>query len=159
VDEPPPAEPWAQDAPQELTEPAATGEFAQPLEAGVEPEPASDEPDRVRGRRRRGRRGGRGAPAAQEAEGPAPPEGESAEHEGPSDEKRERGRRRGRGRPRREEIAERPAEVDEEAASEEPVEEPKDKEDDAPDDDIDTLSDWNVPSWQELIASLYRPER
>ena len=23
----------------------------------------------------------------------------------------------------------------------------------------DTLSDWNVPSWNELIASLYRPDR
>jgi len=27
------------------------------------------------------------------------------------------------------------------------------------DDEPDTLADWNVPSWQELIASLYRPER
>jgi hypothetical protein len=26
-------------------------------------------------------------------------------------------------------------------------------------DDVDTLSDWNVPSWTELIGSLYRPER
>jgi ribonuclease E len=26
-------------------------------------------------------------------------------------------------------------------------------------DDVDTLSDWNVPSWTELIDSLYRPER
>ena len=26
-------------------------------------------------------------------------------------------------------------------------------------DEEDTLSDWNVPSWTELIASLYRPER
>jgi hypothetical protein len=26
-------------------------------------------------------------------------------------------------------------------------------------DDVDTLSDWNVPSWAELIGSLYRPER
>jgi hypothetical protein len=25
--------------------------------------------------------------------------------------------------------------------------------------EIDTLSDWNVPSWSEIIASLYRPER
>ena len=34
------------------------------------------------------------------------------------------------------------------------------KEDDEADpDDVDTLSDWNVPSWAELIASLYRPER
>jgi hypothetical protein len=26
-------------------------------------------------------------------------------------------------------------------------------------DDVDTLSDWNVPSWSELIGSLYRPDR
>lgn len=26
-------------------------------------------------------------------------------------------------------------------------------------DEVDTLSDWNVPSWTELIGSLYRPER
>jgi len=25
--------------------------------------------------------------------------------------------------------------------------------------DVDVLSDWNVPSWAELIASLYRPDR
>ena len=24
---------------------------------------------------------------------------------------------------------------------------------------IDTFADWNVPSWQEIVASLYRPER
>jgi hypothetical protein len=26
-------------------------------------------------------------------------------------------------------------------------------------DEDDNLSDWTVPSWTELIASLYRPER
>ena len=29
----------------------------------------------------------------------------------------------------------------------------------ADEDDDDNLSNWTVPSWQELIASLYRPER
>jgi hypothetical protein len=24
---------------------------------------------------------------------------------------------------------------------------------------VDNLTDWNVPSWTELIESLYRPER
>jgi hypothetical protein len=28
-----------------------------------------------------------------------------------------------------------------------------------PEEEPDTLSDWNVPSWQDLIASLYRPDR
>jgi hypothetical protein len=26
-------------------------------------------------------------------------------------------------------------------------------------DEVDNLTDWNVPSWNELIESLYRPER
>lgn len=33
---------------------------------------------------------------------------------------------------------------------------PAEDEDDA---EIDRLKDWNVPSWNELIASLYRPDR
>ena len=32
-------------------------------------------------------------------------------------------------------------------------------EEDDSDEEPDNLSDWNVPSWQELIASLYRPDR
>jgi hypothetical protein len=36
--------------------------------------------------------------------------------------------------------------------------EPEKEEEDGGD-DVDTLSDWNVPSWRELIGSLYRPER
>ncbi len=36
--------------------------------------------------------------------------------------------------------------------------EPEKEEEDGGD-DVDTLSDWNVPSWSELIGSLYRPER
>ena len=33
------------------------------------------------------------------------------------------------------------------------------EEDDNIDEELDTLSNWNVPSWSELIASLYHPER
>jgi len=40
-----------------------------------------------------------------------------------------------------------------------PVAENRKEEDESDTDDVDTLSDWNVPSWAELIASLYRPER
>jgi hypothetical protein len=36
-----------------------------------------------------------------------------------------------------------------------PEESAKDEREEEP----DTLSDWNVPSWQELISSLYRPDR
>ncbi len=40
-----------------------------------------------------------------------------------------------------------------------PAAETRKEEDESDTDDVDTLSDWNVPSWAELIASLYRPER
>jgi hypothetical protein len=38
---------------------------------------------------------------------------------------------------------------------------PQSPEDEGADDaeSLDTLSDWNVPSWADLIASLYRPDR
>jgi hypothetical protein len=96
-------------------------------------------------------------------------------------EKYERGRtssrRRTSGRDRPEEapsVADHPSALSEENPelpseddfSDEPepafVEEPPSTEDRKEDDDsdyLDTLSDWNVPSWAELIASLYRPER
>jgi hypothetical protein len=55
------------------------------------------------------------------------------------------------------------------SAAEAPVAETDDQDDDEAelpaqeaeldDEEDDTLSDWNVPSWTELIASLYRPER
>src|SRR5713226_1039733 len=36
---------------------------------------------------------------------------------------------------------------------------PQASEEDVDKDDVDTLTDWNVPSWTELIDSLYRPDR
>jgi hypothetical protein len=48
-------------------------------------------------------------------------------------------------------------ELETESVEETPPAEDRKEDDDA--DDLDTLSDWNVPSWAELIASLYRPER
>jgi hypothetical protein len=53
-------------------------------------------------------------------------------------------------------------------ASDVEAEEIDDVEDDKPEpveddydimDEEDPYADWNIPSWQELIASLYRPER
>ena len=40
-------------------------------------------------------------------------------------------------------------------------EEPDVDEDEDDDEDVEpiVLTDWNVPTWQELIGSLYRPER
>jgi hypothetical protein len=42
-------------------------------------------------------------------------------------------------------------------AAQESVADQPDKDDDL--DDLDDFSEWNVPSWNELIASLYRPGR
>ena len=68
-----------------------------------------------------------------------------------------RSRGRGRGKPRaaREETAE-PVERAETTDEEVTVVEPEelDKEDEP-----ERLSDWNVPSWTDLIESLYRPDR
>jgi ribonuclease E len=73
----------------------------------------------------------------------------------PDDASRERSRRRGRGRrrsgdkdaPRREETPTTDAQTEQPAA------------DAGEDADLDDLSNWQAPSWQELIGSLYRPER
>jgi hypothetical protein len=43
------------------------------------------------------------------------------------------------------------------AAAETPAQGEEPETDD--EEEIDNLSDWNVPSWNDLIASLYRPER
>jgi hypothetical protein len=51
-----------------------------------------------------------------------------------------------------------PAEAAEPAGEEPPpAVEPEPEDED--DEEVENLSNWNVPSWQELIASLYRPER
>ena len=50
-----------------------------------------------------------------------------------------------------------------EAAEEAPAEEVAEEEAPAEEPDLDldddNLADWNIPSWQELIASLYRPDK
>jgi hypothetical protein len=68
---------------------------------------------------------------------------------------RERSRRRGRGRRRGgDKTASR---REESPATDVPDEEPvADAGEDA---DLDDLSNWQAPSWQELIGSLYRPDR
>jgi len=55
------------------------------------------------------------------------------------------------------EISESPEEVEPAILHDSSSPEPEKAEEDI--DDVDTLSDWNVPSWSELIGSLYRPER
>lgn len=143
------------------------------LEAS-EPRVAPEQPEERGGRggrRGRSRRGGRGGRRRNERtengrqaeeEDAAAPDAEDApadlgDQDRPPEEKREGRRRRGAGRNRRDERepeAEELHEVDEREPAAEAAEP-----DDDPAEEIDTLSDWNVPSWNELIASLYRPDR
>jgi hypothetical protein len=63
---------------------------------------------------------------------------------------------RGRGRARRKRDEEVEQDEDQEVAQE--PRSPATEEDDE-DAELEEISTWNLPSWQELIASLYRPER
>lgn len=126
---------------------------------------ATADTDRSRGRGgRRGQRGRRGRnerteqPRA-EAGDVRPPTVPSAGP--PAEEGRDDRRRRGRGgrrpperppEPEHEELLE----PEEETAELEPAFVPAEEVDDGPEDNLDDL---NVPSWSDLIASLYRPER
>lgn len=120
--------------------------------------------DRPR-RGRRGRRSGKNDRGPRErAAGEEQPDQPAAETRSASEEdaddqprRRGRGRGRGRGRPRAEEPVPEPesAEIPEPGDSE--AVSTTDSELDA--DEVSDLSGWNVPSWQELISSLYRPER
>jgi len=137
---------------------------------------ADESQERPRRSRRRGRRGQKGGPQESEhnAEPASPLEetsevrdepiaaGQIEEEPGKSVERKRDDRDRGgRGRLRKPEEPQ-PPELEEEDAleSEEDMErsEPLPEEEDD-DEEIDKLTDWNVPSWNDLIGSLYRPER
>jgi hypothetical protein len=94
---------------------------------------------------------GEGVPAVEVPAGEGAPAGE-----GPEERKR---RRRGRGRKTRHDREGPQAgaedDVEEPKAEEVPAEEPE--EDDGG--EVDDLSNWNAPSWNDLIDSLYRPDR
>lgn len=136
----------------------------------VEPGASSEEDDRPRRGRKRGRRGRRGrdedrdSPEQAREEGgrrrraePAAAEPAAAERDdvepdeiGPGDSP--------------EELASDDADRDDNIDENEELVEVEDtspaaSEDEEDDTEIDRLKDWNVPSWNDLIASLYRPER
>jgi hypothetical protein len=153
-------------------EPLNGGEAAetareQAREMPSEPAPEGERPSRGR---RRGRRGSRGAEsrsadnASTEAADDEPPGVEvPADPENAADtaSPRERSPGRGRGRSRHKRpAAEAPRvlePVDNDEDETEPAPELGTDADDA--DEEDDLSGWNIPSWQELIDSLHRPER
>jgi hypothetical protein len=136
-----------------------------------------------RRRRRRGRRRGGADKPEQEGQQPRTPAQVSTPTEPPAQPARDnrappsrpardaeadpRGRRgRGRGKRRDDEEQRRPSPVRQER--QEPVPVPDDADDlqteatpsraHPPEDDTD-FSDWSVPSWQDLISALYRPDR
>jgi hypothetical protein len=155
-------------APEPVEEPVE-GPWIEERRPENEPEPAargSDEVDSERGgkrrsgRRRRRRSRAEGASTPDEnAEMPvheaAPLEPEAKqEQENADDAKRGRSRRRGRGRRRGDKAAVQNDETNaEDLPADAPVAAPE------ADDSLDDLSNWQAPSWQELIGSLYRPER
>jgi hypothetical protein len=124
----------------------------QPTESGAKEEPPADEAPRRRGGRgRSSRRGSRSREEGEPRQAPADSAEPTPEEKESSKEERKEGRRRGRGRRRRDSEAEETEAPPAQAGAAE-------EEDDRLE-EVDTLSDWSVPSWNELIASLYRPER
>ena len=151
----PAEDPLAEPEPESVPAEAAADEAMEPPAAlGPTPE---EQPGRGR---RRGRRSGRG----QRSGGRAPAEAGSAEASvepdagsapGDSDDSpRQRGRGRGRGRQGRPAATAVLAEGEEEVVLPEPT-----TADDIEDADVFDPSKWDVPSWQDLIDSLYRPDR
>jgi hypothetical protein len=108
-----------------------------------------------RGRRGRGPRD-KGSVEGKEGEAHSQEELLSAE---PAGRKAARPSRRGggQGRGRKERFAVESDKPPGQPREKEPAPPADNEDDDA--DDLSSLKDWNVPSWNELIASLYRPER
>jgi hypothetical protein len=123
-------------------------------------EPADDRPRRGR---RRGRRGSRNewddrTPVenmANRTESNQPRADESSTEQLGDQSERGRGRHRPDDSPRDYEEERQ----DDELPQAEQAETVEPTTDDADDEEIDRLTDWNVPSWNDLIGSLYRPER
>jgi hypothetical protein len=131
---------------------AGSEEPVAPAEGGT-PVNEEDKPRRGRRRRRRGRKGGRDGDERPPQAGE--PRRDEREPRGKSEpEQRDRGGRRRdeeprhAGPPRREPVPI-DADIDTSFKPTPPMEIA---------DDTD-FSNWNVPSWQDLIASLYRPDR
>ncbi|MCI0381031.1 MAG: hypothetical protein L0215_25895 [Gemmataceae bacterium] len=111
-----------------------------------------------RGRRRGRRRGGRDdRPPRGQARAPR----EKDESQAPGRQERAEDEKSARGHvrpgPERDDEEEAFDERDERDEPEEIV--PAIEEDDDADDDLSQFANWNLPSWQELISSLYRPDR
>jgi hypothetical protein len=136
---------------QETASPETATEHTQDTDADSEAAP-DDELEAPRGPTERGQRRRRRRSKSESATAPAESsDAEADADEGPTSEESEtpRGRSRRRGRGRRQ--ADTPEKDDNAAPTAAPA--------DVDEDSLDDLSNWQAPSWQELIASLYRPER
>jgi hypothetical protein len=164
-EETPLPEPVPASASEDITEDAVAPRIEE-MPADAESAPPAEEKRRPARGRRRGRRGGRrtediALPAAEheapgESERPERAAVEAGEEESPPD----RSRRRGRGRPRRKkETADVVESTDALDADTVPSDRPPEPDDESGDDAGEDMSGWTIPSWQELIDSLYRPDR
>ena len=149
----PPASMWESDSAhggEPLPKESPFIEGSIPVHAEAAEMPLGDEPEAV------------SPDADREVEvGEAPEEVPDAEPE--AEEEKPRRRRRGRRRRRsdggpREEVAEERETGEEPAADEDQGDEDAGEEDED-EAEVERFADWSVPSWQELIGSLYRPER
>ncbi len=120
----------------------AEEESGQEVEVGEAPEEVPDEPaptDEKKRRRRRRRRGRRGENGAESAGN----ETAEAEETGP--------------------LFDSGEEIPSSGANSEDLDDEEDDEETGEDDEDEiepiSFADWNVPTWNELIGSLYRPER
>ena len=166
---PPPPKPVA-DVPPDLPSPSPALEVPPPPRV---PEPADEPLPTVRVEFAADLAANAEPPTAEEnvVEMGEAPEEIPEEPAPPDDGKRKRRRRRRRGRKPDEAPAINGEATQPVAADAQGIPEPADQsdeeeddagaEDDDDDDDVEpiVLTDWNVPTWQELIGSLYRPER
>jgi hypothetical protein len=136
--------------------PEETSESLPDLDAesgSVDEEAEKSQDSQGRGRRRRRRRSKPDDPrSADESSEAAPAAAATDEDKAPRGRSR---RERGRRHPDAEKPPARRQEVVKDQEEAPPSKTPPAEEDD----DLDDLSNWQAPSWQELIASLYRPER
>jgi ribonuclease E len=152
------AEPAAKEEAVELSEEPAEEQEAGPEGGENETGAPVEEPAP---RRRRGRRGSKTREAAATDSTPtdaAPPQAASAEED-----EEERPRRRRRSRKKKGDREAAPVAADTEAEPEdagpEGLEPDVELDDGSEGDEGDDLSNMSVPSWDDLIASLYRPDR
>ncbi|MBI2803392.1 MAG: hypothetical protein HYX68_00230 [Planctomycetes bacterium] len=148
------------DTPLDENEPIAAAGVSAVEEPGRALAEGEEKPRRGRRRRRRGKR--RGDADHPEVPGAQPAPADDAPRERPPVQQRDdqqrgrgrgqRGRRDDEPRQRRDEPPERESTRPKAPADEPPIKPGVLAED-------TDFSDWTVPSWQDLIASLYRPER